>query len=328
MTAHRDLKHIIRQRQLKTGESYTAARAHVMRERATRLGLPPPPAPSVPATPTATVEAVVLRVNRQSARIRILGEEGQVTLHARDLSHIVPGHVVTLAIQERWTWRGDARARGELTAPRIDVDKLGLVPLPLESFGLMHLREGSDPYPDSDPYAPLWQQLTARPRHAYDMDPIAWGAFPDTGPDEDPVDDAMDVAAAGEASSARGMLMELLGRDLRCLDAHAHLGYLEFDDDPRRALLHYEIGVRIGELSLPPGFDGVLIWGRIWNRPFLRCLRGQGLCLWRLGDLAQARRVFERVLALNPEDQQGVRSVWREVCEGRAWMADIEPSVA
>lgn len=33
MTAHRDLKNIIRQRQNKTGESYTAARAHVMRER-------------------------------------------------------------------------------------------------------------------------------------------------------------------------------------------------------------------------------------------------------------------------------------------------------
>jgi len=34
MTAHRDLKRIIRERQSKTGESYTAARVHVMRERA------------------------------------------------------------------------------------------------------------------------------------------------------------------------------------------------------------------------------------------------------------------------------------------------------
>jgi hypothetical protein len=39
MTAHRDLKRIIRERRSKTGESYSAARVHVMRERATLLGL-------------------------------------------------------------------------------------------------------------------------------------------------------------------------------------------------------------------------------------------------------------------------------------------------
>ena len=38
MTAFRDLKRIIRERQSKTGESYTAARVHVMRERAALLG--------------------------------------------------------------------------------------------------------------------------------------------------------------------------------------------------------------------------------------------------------------------------------------------------
>lgn len=33
MTAHRDLKRILRERQSNTGESYTAARSHVMRAR-------------------------------------------------------------------------------------------------------------------------------------------------------------------------------------------------------------------------------------------------------------------------------------------------------
>jgi hypothetical protein len=37
MTAHRDLKKVIRERQKKTGESYTAARTHVMRDRAELL---------------------------------------------------------------------------------------------------------------------------------------------------------------------------------------------------------------------------------------------------------------------------------------------------
>ena len=45
MTARRDLKTIIRARQRKTGESYTAARAHVMRERDELLGNDPDEAP-------------------------------------------------------------------------------------------------------------------------------------------------------------------------------------------------------------------------------------------------------------------------------------------
>ena len=39
MTAQRQLKSIIRDRQARTGESYTAARVHVMRDRAALLGL-------------------------------------------------------------------------------------------------------------------------------------------------------------------------------------------------------------------------------------------------------------------------------------------------
>lgn len=113
--------------------------------------------------------------------------------------------------------------------------------------------------------------------------------------------------------------MQTLGADLRCIDAHAHLGNLEFDRWPERAVVHYELGIRIGELSLPAGFDGLLVWGRIYNRPFLRCLHGYGLCLWRLGRVAEAERVFERILSLNPNDNQGARFCWDDVRQGRRW---------
>ena len=66
MTAHRDLKKIIRQHQSKIGESYTAARAHVMRERAERLGL------SDDATSTVRVDTIALKINQLSARVRVL----------------------------------------------------------------------------------------------------------------------------------------------------------------------------------------------------------------------------------------------------------------
>jgi tetratricopeptide (TPR) repeat protein len=120
-----------------------------------------------------------------------------------------------------------------------------------------------------------------------------------------------------DRDGAREILMELLCTDLRCLDAHAHLGLLEFDRSPKRAIVHYEIGVRIGELSLPPGFDGVLVWGRIYNRPFLlRCLHGYGVCLWRLGRFEEAKEDFQRILSLNPNDNQGIRFLLPEVRAG------------
>ena len=100
--------------------------------------------------------------------------------------------------------------------------------------------------------------------------------------------------------------MDLCQADLRCLDAHSHLGNFVFDHRPKDAIRHYEVGFRIGELSLGESFDGVLPWGWIDNRPFLRCMHGYGLCLWRLGRFEEAGRVFNRMLWLNPSDNQGV----------------------
>jgi hypothetical protein len=316
MTAHRDLKRIIRARQLKTGEAYTAARAHVMHERAALFGID---TDATKLKKPVRVEAVVLKVNRQSARVRVLEDHTQVTFRSRDVGDLVPGHLVELAIGKRWSWRGNAYASGRVETRRIDVEKLGLVPLPLNGGELMDLRSIYEHYRDPDPYAPLWRKLTAKHRSSYEMDPIAWGAFPGSDEDENLTCDAAELASGGDHEGARDLLMDVLCTDLRCIDAHAHLGNLEFDRSPQRAIVHYEMGIRIGELSLPPGFDGVLIWGHIYNRPFLRCLHGYGLCLWRLDRLQQADEVFARSLSLNPNDNQGVRFCREDVCQGISW---------
>jgi len=77
--------------------------------------------------------------------------------------------------------------------------------------------------------------------------------------------------------------------------------------------------VRIGELSLGDHFEGVLPWGLIDNRPFLRCLYGYGLCLWRLERFDEAGDVFERILWLNPSDNQGARIVIDAVRARHPW---------
>ena len=86
---------------------------------------------------------------------------------------------------------------------------------------------------------------------------------------------------------------------------------------------HYEVGMRIGELSLGEGFDGVLPWSLIDNRPFMRCMDGYGICLWRLERFAEAEIVFSRMLRLNPNDNQGVGFLVEPVKERQPWREDL-----
>ena len=92
-----------------------------------------------------------------------------------------------------------------------------------------------------------------------------------------------------------------------------------FGSLPKAAIRHFAAGLRIGELSLPDDFHGLLPWGHIDNRPFLRCLHGYGLCLWRLGRIHEAEQVFERILWLNPADNQGARFVIEDVRAKMTW---------
>jgi hypothetical protein len=44
-----------------------------------------------------------------------------------------------------------------------------------------------------------------------------------------------------------------------------------------------------------------------------------GLCLWRLGRFLEAGRIFDRMLWLNPSDNQGVRFLIGKVRARAAW---------
>jgi hypothetical protein len=69
-----------------------------MRERAALLG-------STQQDPLTeeplSLDAAVLKVNRQSARVRLLGEVGEIMFRSRDVWNVVPGPLVTLAIEKR-----------------------------------------------------------------------------------------------------------------------------------------------------------------------------------------------------------------------------------
>jgi len=198
------------------------------------------------------------------------------------------------------------------------VAALGLVPLKLEDQGTWTPDEhywGEEDEPIEEWAKPIIARGT---RQAFEMEQIVPGRDADDF-DADPICESNDLKAAGDGAAAYKILMELCQADLRCLDAHAHIGNVAFEQRPQDAMRHYEVGVRIGEQSLGPDFDGLLPWGHIDNRPFLRCIHGYVLCLWRLKRFEEAESVFDRMLWLNPSDNQGVRFLIGEVRAKTAW---------
>jgi tetratricopeptide (TPR) repeat protein len=202
------------------------------------------------------------------------------------------------------------------------VKALDLVPLGLQDMGMW---DPQDAYwgEDDEPIEEWAEATIARgPRPMFEMEQVLPGQDLDD-PFSDPITKANELKYAGEWAEARKSLMELCQADLRCLDAHSHLGNLIFDHHPQEAIGHYEVGMRIGELSLGDDFTSVLPWGLVDNRPFLRCMHGYGLCLWRLGHFDQAEQIFHQLLWLDPSDSLGVRLIIDEVQDKKAW-EDLE----
>jgi hypothetical protein len=54
---------------------------------------------------------------------------------------------------------------------------------------------------DPDPYAPLWRRITAELRAWYEMHGIAWGAFPDGDPNDNPTCEARQSRAGRNISA-------------------------------------------------------------------------------------------------------------------------------
>jgi len=267
---------------------------------------------------SGSVELVTLAVKERAARCRLMGDDRVITLRASLHSYLAPGEIVTVKPLKQWRYAGHPYLSGEIESTRLDVAALGLEPLRLEKIGMWDPKEhywGEKDAPVEEWVKPIIARGT---RPEFEMEQVLPGADSDD-PFEDPIIQSNELKDTGDGLRAKKILMELCQSDLRCLDAHAHLGNFSFDNLLENAIRHYEVGLRIGELSLGDGFDGVLHWGLIDNRPFLRCMQGYGLCLWRLGHFDDAECVFDRMLWLNPSDNQGVRFLIDDVRLETMW---------
>jgi len=236
----------------------------------------------------ASVDLVVLALRSNAVRCRVAGSDRVITLRATGVGLVVPGEVLTVLPRKQWRFSGHPYISGEVDSTRIDAQAIRLVPLRLHE----HARGA-----------------------AFELDQVLDGELFD-----DPVARANDLLDMEDVAGAREMMEGLLESDLRCLEAHAWLGDQENKGLYRgHAIRHYEVGVRIGELSLDETFGGALPWHLTGNRPFLRCLRGLGACQWDLGRPDEAVQTFERLLRLDPEDGQDIRSMLAALRAGESW---------
>jgi len=124
----------------------------------------------------------------------------------------------------------------------------------------------------------------------------------------EPFEQALDTFRAGNYDEAGRLLRAFINEYPFHVDSYHHLGIIETElDHPERALKYFETGYRIGLLSVADNFTGTLPWICLENRPFLRAAHGYGLALERKRRHLEAVEIYEQILALNPNDNQGVR---------------------
>lgn len=79
---------------------------------------------------------------------------------------------------------------------------------------------------------------------------------------------------------------------------------LKVDKEMERSVF-FEEAISIGEKQFDPNFESV--WGYLPNRPYLRALFKYGLWCFEQKMFKEAFNLFNKILQLNPSDNQGVR---------------------
>jgi len=248
------------------------------------------------------VDLVVLACKSNALRCRLLGSAREVTLRTAVRDEI-PGSIITVTPKKQWTHARHPYLSGDVSAVRIDASVLGLVPLALhrEDEPTPESR-GRDAVGDGRPVYRLAQSAPASDEAGVDL-----------------IVDAQECIDARAYAEADELLHKVIALDLRHLDAHALLGERNLSSWPALALHHFELGVAIGSLTVGEDFEGVLPWGLVENRPFLRCLHGLSRALLRRDRRADAAAALRRLVRLDPADQLCARESLAAIEAGRTW---------
>jgi tetratricopeptide (TPR) repeat protein len=124
--------------------------------------------------------------------------------------------------------------------------------------------------------------------------------------------DLMDAHQSGQINDKQyaDELNRLIGLEPDFIDLHSHLSFLFLEqNNPKKALSAAMSGIAIGDRLIPDSFSGVIEWGYVDNRPYLRALQGAVLANVRLRRHKDASVLIDKLLTINPNDNQGMRYI-------------------
>ncbi|MEK6756735.1 MAG: tetratricopeptide repeat protein, partial [Bacteroidota bacterium] len=125
--------------------------------------------------------------------------------------------------------------------------------------------------------------------------------------------EALEHFDAGNFRKAESDVRLLLEGFPEFIDAYHHLAMiLEETGRRQQARLLWETAVGIGQSAFPKTFKRgrhKLPWAILDNRPFLRAYHSWGLLLLKEEKIAEALAVFNEILSMNPNDNQGIRAL-------------------
>jgi hypothetical protein len=236
----------------------------------------------------------------------------------------VPGELFDLQVEHAWRFGHTDYLRGTVLRCWLDLDRVGVPPL-----GLQHHREwtlaawlesqGLDEFDLEPAYDAV---VLSGTRREVEIEQVLPDPLSPLELEEDAIYESIALREMGDSIRCEKILSELTRQDLRCIDAHAHLGNLYFEGfwgsaDLERARRHYQVGVAIAERTLDP--SDVTAKGWLDNRPYIRVLHGLGLAAWALGDTKEAERLFDKLLMRDPSDGTGARFLVQAVRDGVAY---------
>jgi tetratricopeptide (TPR) repeat protein len=126
---------------------------------------------------------------------------------------------------------------------------------------------------------------------------------------------ALGLMDEGDYEHVFGPLRSLIKRYPEFIDARHHLAIALKASDPRLEYLasdQWRSAVETGLAVLPPEFmmgRDLLEWGWLENRPFLRAYSGLAQDAMERGQTGEALAIWQDLLDLNPNDNQGIRSL-------------------
>jgi tetratricopeptide (TPR) repeat protein len=119
--------------------------------------------------------------------------------------------------------------------------------------------------------------------------------------------DEHDAGIIGDEAMLQG-LRKLAEKEPEFIDGHAHVGSALFNaGDFEGALAAAKAGLDLGRKAIPEGYEGMIKWDSLANRPFLRAAHVAVLALRKLGQQDEAMALMEEMMAWNPNDNQGIR---------------------